>query len=74
MCTTQHDFARVSFGCCVSLASFAVPSSNFVYGDALCTGDREQQLHGDGRKMEPPLAFSMAGLFSSCLYRGMAHI
>ena len=56
MCTTHHGFGRVNYGCYMSPASFAVPSS-FLYGDARCTGDREQQLHEEGRKMEAPLAF-----------------
>ena len=28
-----------------------------VCTDARCTGDREQQLHGEGRTMEAPRAF-----------------
>ena len=52
----------ITVGC---LPSFAVLVRML---DAGCTRDREQELHGEGRTMESPLAF----LFAPCLYRGMA--
>ena len=36
----------------------ALPCRPRVCTDARCTGDREQQLHGEGRTMEAPLTFT----------------
>ena len=73
MCTIHHDFGRVHcVGCCLSLASFAVPSS-FVHENVRWGGDNRQQTPWGGPDNGIPFSLYMLNIFSSCLYGGMVH-